>query len=174
MGLVVLTGASGSGKTTIAAAIGASYPVVEVHHFDSIGVPRVEHMVRDYGSPEGWQRAMTFEWIGKLAPLAEAGRPVLLEGQMRLAFVAEAAEAVGRIPMTTILLDCNDSTRAQRLIEARGQPHLASAEMMDWAAYLRREAAILRWTTLDTSEQTVAESVAAVATQLWPNGRLSH
>ena len=40
MQLVVLTGASGSGKTTIAGAIKTGWPsLVEVLHFDQIGVP---------------------------------------------------------------------------------------------------------------------------------------
>jgi ATP-dependent Clp protease ATP-binding subunit ClpA len=57
---VVLTGASGSGKTAIAEAIRIGHPdLAEVLHFDSIGVPSLEVMVAGWGSGEAWQRAMT-------------------------------------------------------------------------------------------------------------------
>jgi energy-coupling factor transporter ATP-binding protein EcfA2 len=57
MGLVVLTGASGSGKTTIAQAFAARYPTLaEVHFFDRITVPSLEDMTIQYGSPDEWQR----------------------------------------------------------------------------------------------------------------------
>jgi adenylate kinase family enzyme len=56
MRLVVLTGASGSGKTTIADAIKTGWPgLVEVLHFDQIGVPSFEAMVSRWGSGEAWQ-----------------------------------------------------------------------------------------------------------------------
>jgi len=53
MRLVILTGASGSGKTSIADAIKAERPeLVEVEHFDSIGVPSSETMVAAWGPGE--------------------------------------------------------------------------------------------------------------------------
>ena len=53
MAFVVLTGASGSGKTAIAGAIAARYgEQVEVYHFDSIGVPPPDEMILKYGSGE--------------------------------------------------------------------------------------------------------------------------
>jgi hypothetical protein len=52
--LVVLTGASGSGTTTIVVdAIGAGWPAcVEVLHFDRIGVPSLEAMAAGFGGAE--------------------------------------------------------------------------------------------------------------------------
>ena len=48
MRLVILIGASGSGKTTIARAIEHRYPdEVEVLYFDRIGVPPVEEMIAE-------------------------------------------------------------------------------------------------------------------------------
>ena len=50
MAFVILTGASGSGKTTIAEAVAARYgEQVEVYHFDSIGVPSPGPMIANYG-----------------------------------------------------------------------------------------------------------------------------
>jgi energy-coupling factor transporter ATP-binding protein EcfA2 len=96
MAFVILTGASGSGKTTIAEAVAARYgEQVEVYHFDSIGVPPPGQMIANYGSGEAWQRAMTYEWIKRVAATPLIGRRVLLEGQMRLSFVIEATTALG-------------------------------------------------------------------------------
>ncbi len=75
MFLVILIGASGSGKTTIARAIEHRYAEqVEVFYFDQVGVPSVEEMIAQYGSGEGWQRAKTLEWMAKLAQFARSGR----------------------------------------------------------------------------------------------------
>jgi len=72
--LVILIGASGSGKTTIARAIEHRYPdEVEVLYFDRIGVPPVEEMIAEYGSGEAWQRAKTLDWMAKLAQFAKPG-----------------------------------------------------------------------------------------------------
>ena len=66
MRLVILTGASGSGKTAITEAIAAERPsVAEVLHFDRIGVPPTEDMLAGWGSLEAWQQAMTFEWMAR-------------------------------------------------------------------------------------------------------------
>jgi hypothetical protein len=90
--LVVLTGASGAGKTTIAIAFAHRFPSIAVHRFDSIGVPPAQTMAARHGSIEGWQRATTHEWLARLRRPSEDGN-VLLEGQMRIAFVEEAAAA---------------------------------------------------------------------------------
>jgi adenylate kinase family enzyme len=51
MALVILIGASGAGKTTIAEAIAQRHgDEVAVFHFDQIGVPSVERMVAECGS----------------------------------------------------------------------------------------------------------------------------
>ena len=37
----------------------AAFDLVRCFHFDSIGVPRLEIMQRDYGDPEAWQASAT-------------------------------------------------------------------------------------------------------------------
>jgi len=160
--LIVLTGASGSGKTAIAKAIAARFAgEIDVHHFDDIGVPPLFQMTAEYGSPAGWQRAMTFKWLESLAEAQRAGRNQLLEGQMRLAFLEEAAAAAG-IAYLPLLADCDDETRTHRLAIERRQPELANAEMMIWASFLRREAVAKKCAILDTSRLSLDESVRAV------------
>ena len=63
MQLVILMGASGSGKTTIAEAIRIRRPdLAEVLHFDSIGVPSPEEGLA-CGPVGAWQRAMSLSWM---------------------------------------------------------------------------------------------------------------
>lgn len=84
MALVILTGASGSGKTAIAKNIEEKHPSIRVFRFDSIGVPSAEVMA-SFGNghqPGGaWQRAMTFQWLGRIAPLLAGSTNVLFEGK---------------------------------------------------------------------------------------------
>lgn len=163
MSLVILIGASGAGKTTIARAIAERFAdEVAVFHFDRIGVPSVEQMVAEYGSGEAWQRAKTLGWMAKLAPLARARRRALFEGQTRLAFLAEGAEAAGSLDYWPILVDCDDDTRIRRLTADRAQPELAHEEMMSWARWLRRDAKRRGCQILTTSAMAMDECVAHV------------
>jgi predicted kinase len=70
MALVIMTGASGSGKTAIAMTIEESHPWITVLRFDMIGVPSSEGMA-SFGNghqPGGaWHRAMTFKWLERIA-----------------------------------------------------------------------------------------------------------
>ena len=65
-----------------------------------------------------------------------------------------------------ILLDCDDATRARRLVADRRQPELANTTMMNWAAYLRREAAQAGCETLDTSRLSLEACVEHVCARL--------
>ncbi|MBM3092450.1 AAA family ATPase [Ensifer sp. T173] len=163
MPAAILIGASGSGKTTIAQAIAERFlDNVEVLFFDRIGVPSFEDMVRQYGSSEAWQRAKTIEWMSTLAQIAETGRKVVFEGQTRLSFLAEGAAAAGWFDYIPILVDCDDKTRAMRLIMDRQQPELANPEMMSWANYLRIEAKANGCDILDTSSVPLDQAVSYV------------
>ncbi len=102
--LLVLTGASGAGKTTLARGVETALPRCRVFYFDSLGVPSAAEM-RAFGDDAGeaWQRAMTWKWMERLAPLAASAQPVLLEGQIRIAFVREAAAAYGMTASLVVL-----------------------------------------------------------------------
>jgi hypothetical protein len=96
--LVLLTGASGSAKTTIARGVERlGLPNRKVHFFDSIGVPPVEQMRAEYGSEhrpgDAWQRAKTLRWVELIRPILNCGTSVVFEGQMRIAFIKEALAA---------------------------------------------------------------------------------
>ena len=168
---VVLTGASGAGKTTIAHSVeklGLSN--CEVHFFDSIGVPLVEQRRKEYGprnEPGGaWQRAMTLQWVRRIRAVLERGTSVLFEGQMRIAFVKEALAENQISSAYIILLDCDETTRTERLHVHRAQPELANSDMMNWARYLREEACAADVRVLDTGRLSIAECVSVIVAHL--------
>lgn len=166
MRLVILSGASGSGKTAIAESIRIGRPdLAEVLHFDSIGVPSPE-VRRTWGPDGAWQRAMTLSWMERVAALRGKHHRVLFEGQMRLAFVREALLVAGIADACVILVDCDEAIRARRLITERRQPELATPEMMNWARYLRKEANESGHEVLDTSELSLERCVELVCARL--------
>jgi hypothetical protein len=166
MRLVILTGASGSGKTTIAERIERQRPeVARVFRFDSIGVPSPEERIAGWGSGGGWQRAMTIDWLARIARERDA-RPILFEGQMRLSFVKEGLATAGIAEARIVLVHCDDATRTHRLCNERNQPDLANAEMMNWAKFLRREAEAGGFELLDTSKISIEESVDYICERL--------
>jgi dephospho-CoA kinase len=165
--LIILTGASGSGKTAIADAIETRRPgLAEVFRFDRIGVPSPEERAKGWGSGEAWQRAMTLTWIARIAALHGTNRPILFEGQMRLAFVQEGLKSAGITDARLVLVDCDDETRTHRLVALRNQPELANPTMMNWAASLRREAQAGGYDVLNTSDMSLEESVEHVCALL--------
>ena len=166
---VILTGASGSGKTTIALAIENEHPEIAVFRADTIGVPSAEVMA-SYGTgyqPGGaWQRAMTLQWMEQIAPVVASGRPVLFEGQMRLAFIQEALAVQGLSHARVVLVECDDETRTVRLTHNRLQPELANESMMGWSRYLHEEAMSFGYEVLDSGAITLAESVERIVSYL--------
>ena len=156
--IVVVTGASGAGKTATVEALHARrLEGVRCFHFDSIGVPTVEVMQRDHGGPERWQAWATHEWLARLADLGDGARVAVLDAQTRpsTVFAAPGAGAVWRAQV--VLVDCLPEVRAARLLR-RGQGDLATARMDSWAAYLRGQAAALALPIIETSGLTVAEA----------------
>lgn len=165
MAFVILTGASGSGKTAIARTIEGSHPSITVLRFDTIGIPSAEAMAT-FGNghqPGGaWQRAMTFKWMERIGPMLTAGKKVLFEGQMRIAFIHEALRASNIENARVLCVECDDSTRIWRLAHDRLQPELANESMMGWSRYLHREAFETGCEILDTTNLSLSDSVKYV------------
>ena len=165
MALVIMTGASGSGKTAIAKAIEVDHPSITVFRFDTIGVPSAE-VRATFGTghqPGGaWQRAMTLKWFERIARALTAGRTVLFEGQMRIAFIQEALTIFEIRNARVLCVECDDVTRTRRLTHDRLQPDLANERMMGWSRYLHQETIRAGYEILDTTNLSLADSVDVV------------
>src|SRR4029077_4512365 len=76
--LIVITGASGAGKTTAAKILEPRLTDFAFFYFDAIVVPSAEEMIKQYGSGEEWQRHKTMEWVRRLtAECLDRSRAVL-------------------------------------------------------------------------------------------------
>jgi adenylate kinase family enzyme len=76
MALVILTGASGSGKTAIAKSIAENYPAITVFRFDSVGVSSSEELAsfgNDHMPGGTWMRDTTFKWMERIATVLSEG-----------------------------------------------------------------------------------------------------
>lgn len=159
-GVLVVTGASGSGKTATVRALEArALSGVRCYYFDAVGVPSVEVMYRDFGSPEGWQALTTKEWIGRLAADPDGAEVYVLDGQTRPSFVRSAVEGTRTALVRIVLLDCASAVRHARLAGPRGQPELANERMDCWAAYLRGQADALDLPVIDTTDLEIDAAV---------------
>ena len=158
---VILTGASGVGKTSIAQIIEDRYPDITVYQGDRIGLPS-EEIMASYGPAEGpggaSQRKFALYWIGQIAPTLVSGKPVLLETQCRLAFIREALERRGVSRARVILVECDDHARAVRLI----------GNMKNWSRYLHQEAIEAGYEVLDTSNMPLDQSATHIVSYLKP------
>lgn len=155
--VLVVTGASGTGKTTATRALASRRPKLVVYHFDSIGVPDAAVMEEDFGGPAGWQASATHRWFTRINSELAGGTSAILDGQMRPAFVRDAAEGARNLSVSIVVFCCERQTREQRLV-ARGVPWLANPQMEEWARYLQAQALSLRLPLVDTTSLSVEEA----------------
>lgn len=170
---VILTGASGVGKTTMALAIESAHPEFSVFRCDTIGVPSPEVMAT-FGTghqPGGaWQRAVTLQWMERIAHILTSGQSVLFEGQMRIAFIQEALAVHNISHARIVLVECDDETRNARLTHDRLQPELANENMSGWSRYLHQEAVEAGCDILDSGTTGVVESIERIVCWLRSSG----
>jgi adenylate kinase family enzyme len=156
-------GASGSGKTSAVRELETmNLTGLKTFFFDRIGVPSGQEMIEKWAGGESWQRAMTIEWAKRMQGELANG-DVLLDGQTRPSFIAEACEINHVTSCKVILIDCSDAVRKARLLQ-RGQPELANEQMMQWAKYLTRETTKVSGEIICNDDLSIAETAAALAT----------
>ncbi|MFA4815336.1 MAG: GNAT family N-acetyltransferase [Candidatus Gracilibacteria bacterium] len=155
-----ITGASGVGKTTLTARLKKKYAnrAWSFLHFDSIGVPSVAEMKKEFGSPSGWQEAKTYEWIDKLIN-EHSDEKVFLEGQVNLQFIHNGFQKHDFKNYKIILIDCGKEEMAYRLTHKRGQPELLTDDMKNWLKFLRNQAKALEVPVVDTSNLSEEEAL---------------
>src|SRR3989338_3719807 len=117
--LFFLIGASGSGKTTAIKELEKEAQDIFVLHFDSIGVPSFETMIKEFGSIDEWQRVKTLEWTKRVAKEYLHQKNVILDSQTRPSFIEEACEKAGVTNFSVILFDCTDEERRNRQCNQR-------------------------------------------------------
>jgi hypothetical protein len=159
--ILVVTGASGSGKTTTVRALEArALPGVRCYYFDAVGVPAAEALEREFGSPQSWQAVTTRAWLDRSAADPDGADVYVLEGQTRPSFVRNAVART--VLVRIVLLDCAAHARDARLAGPRGQPELSNPRMDCWAAYLRGQADALELPVIDTTNLGVDAAVDAL------------
>ncbi|MEH0576864.1 hypothetical protein QBA54_20750 [Streptomyces sp. B21-108] len=192
--LLKLTGASCSGKTTLAYAAAARIGKIAVHDFDELGVPE--------GSDQHWRHRMTELWVRRALEYQDRGIDLLLSGQSPLGEVLAVPSAPQLDGIAVCLVDVADPVRRARLAErdaGRWDPQAIDA-FLGWATWHREHAldpshrpdviiddgwpemvwhrwtgwnaAGPRWRThlLDTTDRPVTESVDHV--EHWINEQL--
>jgi len=155
------TGASGAGKTAFLEAMTKEYDSNKAAflHFDSIGVPSDQEMIKQYGSGTAWQKAMTFAWVKKMLTEYSDKKLIFFEGQTNLLFIKESCAKYNLANYKIIFLHCENKVRHLRLTEMRNQPELINNEMDNWANYLMNHAIEQNALVLDTTNKTMPELV---------------
>ena len=147
-----ISGASGVGKTTLVNELNKKYhhkPWTFLH-FDTIGVPSVEAMTKEFGSPTRWQEAKTHEWIERLIHDYDSEK-IFLEGQVNLQFIRAGFAKHHFNDYRIILVDCSETEMKKRLVHDRKQPELFNSHMLNWLNFLRTQAKELNITIIDSS-----------------------
>ncbi len=156
--VILITGASGVGKTTILKAIEQNLPNSSIHYFDDIGVPSFEDMIKEYGSCEKWQETMTHRWTDKLEKIKDK-EFIFLEGSFNPEFIKL------RRNYLMICIHADRSVREQRLLN-RKQPELASQDMENFAQMLKDKTLELGGIVIDSSIEKTEDIAKLIINKL--------
>jgi len=159
--IIFITGASGVGKTTILKKLkeknlNANWLFL---HFDLAGVPSTENMIKEFGSPEKWQKAMTFKWIDDLVNNHQDKEIVILEGQVNFDFIKDGFFKHEFKNYKIVHIDCSKDVMMERLKNERNQPELATEDMKNWLKFLKKQAEEAEVDIIDTSSISAEKSV---------------
>ena len=152
--ILVLTGASGAGKTTLTLKLNElAIPGVE-----GINCDRVKIEAETAGPTDQQVNRLRY-WISQLSQQETRIELAVLDTQIRphraLEVLNEAAIEYTQI----VLVDCDPLKRNERLNLERSQPELANPQMDCWAAYLRGQADALNLPIIDTSNDPIDKSL---------------
>jgi|SRR5687768_7568115 len=158
--ILVLTGASGAGKTTLMLKLDElRIPGVEGFNCD-----RVLEEVRRSSDAKDLQANILRHWIAKLCREMTQIRLAVLDMQIAphraLEVLTEAKISRSQI----VFVDCDTAERNRRLCNERGQPELSNPQMDCWAAYLRGQADALYLPIIDTSQNSMTQGLKMLQT----------
>ncbi|HAU4213858.1 TPA: GNAT family N-acetyltransferase [Legionella pneumophila] len=154
--IVLITGASGVGKTMLLKEIEQQYPkeTISSHFFDSIGVPSFDDMIQQYGSTEKWQEVTTRRWIERLSQIVDK-KLIFLEGQFNPEFALVPLREQSIENYLLICLHTEQTIREHRLSVLRNQPELADVHMNNWALFLKKKTVEIGGIILDSSQDNI-------------------
>ena len=161
MFIFFVTGASGTGKTTLIENLKNKFKQNSnwnFLHFDSIGVPSLEEMIKEFGSGENWQKETTYKWIERILQKYQENDFIVFEGQVNLKFIKDGFEKNNFSDYKIILIDCNEEVIEKRL-NKRNQPELFTDDMKNWLRFLHKQAKDYSTKIIDTSYKTESEVV---------------
>jgi len=165
--IYIFYGASATGKTTLVNYLSGllDNDAYEFYNFDSIGIPAVDEMIKEYGSPTEWQKSKAREWIKKLV-CTDTDKTIIFEGQMNPNFIRQAFADLNYENYRIILLDCVEEELVRRLVEERRQPELANADMLNWRNYLRKDALEHSTIIIDTTNESIENTGSQVISKV--------
>jgi len=152
LSIIVLTGASGAGKTTLALKL------------NDLGIPGVKGFNCDRVKIESDEMAdpqadVLRYWISHLSQAETGIELAVLDTQIRPHRALEVLSQAAVNYAQSVLVDCDPVKRNERLHMDRGQPELANPRMDCWAAYLRGQADALSLSIIDTSNDSIDKSL---------------
>jgi hypothetical protein len=132
-----LFGSSGAGKTSTVAALRDRIDRLHAFDFDDVGLAGPVD--------RAWRHAANERWLATAIDLERQGVDLLVAGQTPLGELLASPSAPLVEAISACLLDCDDATRAARLV-ARGAPWLQQSggsleEYIAWGAWMREHAA---------------------------------
>ena len=155
LAILVLTGASGAGKTTLALKLNElAIPGVKGFNCDRVKIESDEMA----GSTDPQADILRY-WISQLSQPETGIELAVLDTQIRPHRALEVLSQAAISDAQIVLVDCDPEKRNERLHMDRGQPELANARMDCWAAYLRGQADALRLAIIDTSNDPIDKSL---------------
>ena len=154
--IIFITGASGTGKTTIVKNLEKKLNSAKntVFYFDTIGVPSIDIMISEHGSQEKWQEFATHQWIERLSHI-EDKELLILEGQCNPQFVINACNKFNVKNYKIVCMHCDRKTREYRLIHYRNQLELVNEDMHNWCEFLKRKTLEIGGIIIDSSGKNI-------------------
>lgn len=153
--ILVLTGASGAGKTTLALKLNE----LAIPGVNGINCDRVNIHADETADPSNWQANVLRYWISHLSQPENGIELAVLDTQIRPHVAIEVLSQSAVEYAQIVLVDCDPVKRNERLCMQRNQPDLANPRMDCWAAYLRGQADALKLAIIDTSNDSIEKSV---------------